>query len=103
MWQAVQCYSCGAKWWLVETDAGPTRLEQDSFSGHRSTPETDAERTKRYVLSTNYGELVPEDKMLTHQIMDTFATVNQSDPSWTEKIWTMAFPEMGLSAENSFL
>ena len=28
--------------------------------------------------------------MLTHQIVDTFATVSQSDPSWTEKIWTIA-------------
>ena len=28
--------------------------------------------------------------MLTHQIVDTFATVGQSDPSWTEKIWTIA-------------
>lgn len=42
------------------------------------------------MLSTNYGDLLPEDEMLTHQIVDTFATVNQSDPSWTEKIWTMA-------------
>jgi len=42
------------------------------------------------LLSTNYGGLVPEDEMLTHQIVDTFATVSQSDPSWTEKIWTTA-------------
>jgi len=42
------------------------------------------------VLSTNYGGLVPEDELLTHQIVDTFATVSQSDPSWTEKIWTTA-------------
>lgn len=42
------------------------------------------------MLSTNYGDLVPEDELLTHQIVDTFATVAQSDPSWTEKIWTMA-------------
>jgi hypothetical protein len=34
--------------------------------------------------------LVPEDELLTHQIVDTFATVSQSDPSWTEKIWTTA-------------
>jgi hypothetical protein len=40
--------------------------------------------------STNYGGLVPEDESLTHQIVDTFATVSQSDPSWTEKIWTIA-------------
>ena len=42
------------------------------------------------MLSTNYGDLVPEDELLTHQIVDTFATVGQSDPSWTEKIWSMA-------------
>ena len=42
------------------------------------------------MLSTNYGALVPEDELLTHQIVDTFATVSQSDPSWTEKIWTIA-------------
>lgn len=42
------------------------------------------------LLSTNYGDLVPEDEFLTHQIVDTFATVSQSDPSWTEKIWTTA-------------
>src|SRR3984957_12272539 len=42
------------------------------------------------LLSTNCGSLVPEDELLTHQIVDTFATVSQSDPSWTEKIWTTA-------------
>jgi hypothetical protein len=33
---------------------------------------------------------VPEDELLTYQIFDTFATVSQSDPSWTEMIWTIA-------------
>ena len=33
---------------------------------------------------------MPEDELLTHQIVDTFATVSQSDPSWTERIWTIA-------------
>ncbi|QLL09906.1 hypothetical protein H0P51_00995 [Mycobacterium vicinigordonae] len=42
------------------------------------------------MLSANYGSLVPEDEFLTHQIVDTFASVSQSDPSWTEKIWTTA-------------
>ncbi|OBK27406.1 hypothetical protein A5634_23125 [Mycobacterium asiaticum] len=42
------------------------------------------------MLSNNYGDLVPEDEHLTHQIVDTFATVSQSDPSWTEKIWSIA-------------
>lgn len=47
------------------------------------------ERTST-VLSTNYGSLVAEDELLTHQVVDTFASVAQSDPSWTEKIWAMA-------------
>jgi hypothetical protein len=42
------------------------------------------------LLNTNYGALVPDDENLTHQIVDTFASVAQSDPSWTEKIWTIA-------------
>jgi hypothetical protein len=36
------------------------------------------------------GPLVPADEYLYHQITDTFATVGQSDRSWTEKIWAMA-------------
>ena len=36
------------------------------------------------------GPLVPADEHLHHQITDTFATVGQSDRSWTEKIWAMA-------------
>jgi len=42
------------------------------------------------LLNNNFGPLLPEDELLTHQIVDTFATVSQSDPSWTEKIWTIA-------------
>jgi hypothetical protein len=33
--------------------------------------------------------------MLVHQIADTFATVSQSDRSWTEKIWAMAADRTG--------
>lgn len=36
------------------------------------------------------GPLTPADEYLHHQITDTFATVSQSDRSWTEKIWAMA-------------
>jgi hypothetical protein len=36
------------------------------------------------------GPLVPADETLNHQITDTFATVSQSDRSWTEKICAMA-------------
>lgn len=36
------------------------------------------------------GPLVPADEALNHQITDTFATVAQSDRSWTEKVCAMA-------------
>lgn len=41
------------------------------------------------------GPLVPADELLVHQIADTFATVGQSDRSWTEKIWAMATDRQG--------
>ncbi len=41
------------------------------------------------------GPLVPADETLVHQIADTFATVAQSDRSWTEKIWAMAADRAG--------
>jgi hypothetical protein len=33
------------------------------------------------------GELLASDEGFTHQIVDTFATVADSDRSWTEKVW----------------
>lgn len=39
---------------------------------------------------TKSGPLVPADELLSHQIVDTFARVGESDRSWTEKIWAMA-------------
>lgn len=36
------------------------------------------------------GPLVGADELLSHQIVDTFARVSQSDRSWTEKVWAMA-------------
>jgi len=39
---------------------------------------------------TKPGPLVAADELLSHQIVDTFARVGQSDRSWTEKIWAMA-------------
>jgi hypothetical protein len=36
------------------------------------------------------GPLSPADELLVHQIADTFATVSDSDRSWTEKIWATA-------------
>jgi len=41
------------------------------------------------------GPLVPADETLNHQITDTFATVSQSDRSWTEKICATAFRRDG--------
>lgn len=39
---------------------------------------------------TTLGPLVPADETFNHQITDTFATVGQSDRSWTEKVCAMA-------------
>ncbi len=33
------------------------------------------------------GKLLATDEQLNHQIVDSFATVSQSDLSWTEKLW----------------
>jgi hypothetical protein len=41
------------------------------------------------------GPLVPADETFNHQITDTFATVSQSDRSWTEKVCAMAAPRDG--------
>lgn len=38
----------------------------------------------------NNGPLGPLDELFCHQISDTFASVGQSDPSWTEKVCAMA-------------
>ena len=36
------------------------------------------------------GPLLPADEQFTHQVVDTFATVGTTDPSWTEKVCAMA-------------
>jgi hypothetical protein len=38
-------------------------------------------------MGDDLGPLVPADETLTHQIVETFASVSQSDPSWTENLW----------------
>src|ERR1051326_793884 len=38
-------------------------------------------------MTPNIGKLLPTDEGLNHQIVDTFATVAESDLSWTEKVW----------------
>jgi len=45
--------------------------------------------------SNPIGPLIPADEQFCHQIMDTFACVGSSDPSWTEKVCTMAMPRDG--------
>lgn len=47
-------------------------------------------------MPRSYGRLVPADETLHHQIVDTFGTVSQSDPSWTEKIWTIGHARDGM-------
>ena len=46
---------------------------------------------------TSFGPLVGADETLDHQIIDTFATVSQSDRSWTEKICAMAVRQRRLA------
>jgi hypothetical protein len=41
------------------------------------------------------GPLVAADETLNHQIVATFASVGQSDPSWTEKVWAIAHARDG--------
>ena len=41
------------------------------------------------------GPLIPADENLTHQVVDTFASVGTSDPSWTEKVCAMAMANDG--------
>ena len=46
-------------------------------------------------MSHSFGPLVPADETLHHQIVDTFNTVSQSDPSWTEKVWAIGHARDG--------
>jgi len=41
-------------------------------------------------MSGSIAPLVPSDENFTHQIVDTFACVGQTDPSWAEKVCGMA-------------
>ncbi len=40
-------------------------------------------------------KLLPQDELLCHQLPQTFATVSESDLSWTEKIWGSLFARDG--------
>ena len=46
-------------------------------------------------MTNPIGPLLPADESLTHQIADTFALVDTSDLSWTEKICAMAAAKDG--------
>lgn len=46
-------------------------------------------------MTGSIGPLLPSDEYLNHQIVDTFASVGQSDPAWTEKICGMAAAKDG--------
>ncbi len=41
------------------------------------------------------GPLLPSDEQFNHQVVETFATVGQSDPAWTEKVCGMAASKDG--------
>ena len=41
-------------------------------------------------MTNPIGPLLSADEGFTHQIVDTFAAVSQTDPSWTEKVCAMA-------------
>jgi hypothetical protein len=46
-------------------------------------------------MSGSIAPLLPSDEYFNHQIVDTFASVGQSDPAWTEKICGMAAAKDG--------
>lgn len=41
-------------------------------------------------MTNAIGNITPEDEGFNHQVIDTFAVVGTSDPSWTEKVCAMA-------------
>ena len=40
-------------------------------------------------MTATIGPLLAADEAFTHQVVETFATVGQSDPAWTEKVCGM--------------
>jgi len=41
-------------------------------------------------MTGTIGPLLPADEEFNHQIVETFASVGQSDPAWAEKVCGMA-------------
>ena len=52
-------------------------------------------------MTPNIGKLLSIDEGLNHQIVDTFASVAESDLSWTEKIW-LSIPKKDGSLQIDF-
>jgi len=46
-------------------------------------------------MAGTIGPLLPSDEQFNHQVVETFATVGQSDPAWTEKVCGMAAAKDG--------
>lgn len=46
-------------------------------------------------MTATIGPLLAADEAFTHQVVETFATVGQSDPAWTEKVCGMAAAKDG--------
>ncbi len=46
-------------------------------------------------MSGSIGPLLPSDEQFTHQVVETFASVGQSDPAWAEKVCGMAATKDG--------
>lgn len=46
-------------------------------------------------MTGSIGPLLPSDEQFNHQVVETFATVGQSDPAWTEKVCGMAAAKDG--------
>lgn len=46
-------------------------------------------------MTGSIGPLLAADEEFTHQVVETFATVGQSDPAWTEKVCGMAAAKDG--------
>ncbi len=45
---------------------------------------------RKSILSGSIGPLLPADEEFNHQVVETFASVGQSDPAWAEKVCGMA-------------
>lgn len=46
-------------------------------------------------MTGSIGPLLPSDEKFNHQVVETFATVGQSDPAWAEKVCGMAAAKDG--------